>query len=1584
MLSTAPTTNRVRTRSESEISDKVTSTGLTQNEYNFKRGSNPEQPSTGCRVYLHNADVIVTNCFPSPPASPTTTSETPDDSCDVRSRDSGRPMSLSSVTSTLSSRTSRGSDYFSSASTGENGQVTSYRHGTFELLPDVREVVPRKTSQTFRLHDSVREEEEGSDDEAPELPPKTLKKENGVSKHLTLPRNTRFNPPTTKPNTVSVRDINKKLREVDHLSPVSTMAMLADPHLTYVDRIILELIETERMFVRALEDVLAGYILAIKNTPELPISAADVEVLFGNIKDIYVFNRGFLSYIENCERNPVKIAACFVSEDVSFTSYTEYCTSYPGSVAMLTRCMKIPTLADFFKNQQDSLRHSLPLGSYLLKPVQRILKYHLILQELVKYCKKDLEGYDIIERALSTMTYIAHHINEMKRKHEDAVHVQEIQSLLTNWRGDDLTTYGELAMEGQLKLQGAKNERLTFLFDKMILITKRREDGFLVCKVHIMCSDLMLLESIQNNPLRFLILPFDNYSPHNHGQQRKLQYTLTARSADEKKLWTHNIKRLIIKNHHAAIPIHAQRSILSLSPGEDGVQTNEWQPTKNSRFSNISMDENKTKATLSRFGSTISSSGLGIGVFPPKTRRRSDSSSKKSLHLKALKRRDEVTMSDDFSSDSVPNTPSGSNKPRFSFPVPRLGGSKHDSPPVPPKPKPALTKKAEPTPKYKDSVIYRRHKRRTSQPITFVEKRLSIKIDEAAEGKTELDPDDLDEFLNFSVENSRESVSWDIQIVEAVFERFKNQEPPVADVDPPPPISSTAVPLSVHKTQNKVLTSSESSENEDFSSSWTEKMRRRATTRPMRSNLNRTETQPAMQVMHKSDTETSFKQEQQDEEIKMRRISDGACDNFSVDANHLIHRKASNAEASEMLFSDDKPNPSVEESHDCTQQRSQAGDSLYRSNSANQNRRKYFERLKEIRDRRISKRILGVDGLAIPQGRVKNMITQHRVSINDQSLGARSPITPSPSISYKSSLSPTSPNTPGFSVKSPQKNNISENPFFTKWRETNETVPEKQKSPQSPPLVTSFHPPEQKVRFRRSTIRSLDLDSMRNSRFSSLTTASLPLDFTTSSSSGDDIFEEKSEVKLIKTMPTLLWRSYSQDHGSCTRRSRNLLLDDSEAFGASNSKTDPSYASNRRLSSPLDSKAFLSQKVGHIPENKNIMTDKLSEQVDHVWKDLETEHPVHTDTSTQDESSILSGKESSKSETSQQRNKKENKEKIVKRSISEEINSKLKDTVIDETETDKAAMESPVLNDISAKNKEFQANTLSMDKVTSKEDTANTKVTTPIHVDAKTTTPILNAPKTRGRHRARGNRQSSVESTAPNIVAKLTSQFNHLASPTKQQQRSKSVGAGKHLNKFRYTGFKPTTELKNKFEQNTTTQNLTKSTTTTTTMTSHQPIHHSSPAKTSHNHIPANKERYSEVPPSKLDSQTDSCDLPCTENKTVKIVSETKTKISPEKIDTETVAEKEMTDSSTVTNTTISHAVATSITLTTPTTTSTTSRTTLRLSNTSKIRSTPTEYYSHRYTSKYSPQKQASKNTPEESDSVDFISMFCRKIETTE
>ncbi|XP_058470770.1 pleckstrin homology domain-containing family G member 3 isoform X2 [Solea solea] len=333
--------------------------------------------------------------------------------------------------------------------------------------------------------------------------------------------------------------------DIPHIpdSPVVTDTMAPNPKLTYVDRVVMEIIETERMYVKDLRSIVEDYLAHIIDMSNLPIRPEQVCALFGNIEDIYEFNSELLQSLDMCEYDPVAIARCFVDKSEYFEIYTQYCTNYPNSVAALTDSMRNKTLAKFFRDRQAALKRSLPLGSFLLKPVQRILKYHLLLQEIAKHFDPDEEGYDVVQEAIDTMTGVAWYINDMKRKHEHAVRVQEIQSLLINWKGPDLTTYGELVLEGTFHVLRAKNTRTLFLFERMLLITKKRGEHY-VYKVDISCSTLMLLDSAKD-PLLFSVI---------HFKHPKQPHTVQAKSIEEKRVWAHHIKRLILENHNTIIP----------------------------------------------------------------------------------------------------------------------------------------------------------------------------------------------------------------------------------------------------------------------------------------------------------------------------------------------------------------------------------------------------------------------------------------------------------------------------------------------------------------------------------------------------------------------------------------------------------------------------------------------------------------------------------------------------------------------------------------------------------------------------------------------------------------------------------------------------------------------------------------------------------------------------------------------------------------------------------------------------------------------------------------------------------------------
>ncbi|CAI4225187.1 unnamed protein product [Auanema sp. JU1783] len=345
------------------------------------------------------------------------------------------------------------------------------------------------------------------------------------------------------------------------LSSSRRSALLNRGSLSQLDRIAIELLDTERSYVHDLHDVIQGYLnFLVDRREDLHITLDDISSLFGCIERIYSFNSRLYHQLDSAELDCVKMSRCFVESSGKFEDYISYCTNYHRMLGTLTNLQQQPQLSSALLDRQNALGHALPLSAYLLKPVQRILKYHLFLENMMKNLPNSLSADDkaVIRKAHEVMTSQAGRINDEKKKAEHSERVSQLQSAIQKWKLDEtsnLSTYGDLLLESSFKLAGSKTVRLLFLFEEMLLIVKQRNNSY-VCKDYIMSSNLMLNESIcAEDPLAFQVLSFDN---------PRTQYVFLANSMEQKRIWMTELKRMMLDHYGIAIPEKTKQLMLSM------------------------------------------------------------------------------------------------------------------------------------------------------------------------------------------------------------------------------------------------------------------------------------------------------------------------------------------------------------------------------------------------------------------------------------------------------------------------------------------------------------------------------------------------------------------------------------------------------------------------------------------------------------------------------------------------------------------------------------------------------------------------------------------------------------------------------------------------------------------------------------------------------------------------------------------------------------------------------------------------------------------------------------------------------------
>uniref|UniRef100_A0A672S9B4 non-specific serine/threonine protein kinase n=1 Tax=Sinocyclocheilus grahami TaxID=75366 RepID=A0A672S9B4_SINGR len=290
--------------------------------------------------------------------------------------------------------------------------------------------------------------------------------------------------------------------------------------------IIAELLQTEKAYVRDLHECLevsVSVLLILINMYLNIFAALPLALSIYVHQNLFIFLKELINY----EQLPEDVGHCFVTWADKFNIYVTYCKNKPDSSQLI-----LEHAGSFFDEIQK--RHGLAnsISSYLIKPVQRITKYQLLLKELLSCCE---EGKGEIKDGLEVMLSVPKRAN-------DAMHVSMLEGFDAN-----LDVQGELILQDTFQVWDPKSlirkgrDRHLFLFEISLVFSKEIKDSGrskYIYKNKLQTSELGVTEHVEGDPCKFALWVGRTPSSDN-------KTVLKASSIEVKQEWIKNIREVI-------------------------------------------------------------------------------------------------------------------------------------------------------------------------------------------------------------------------------------------------------------------------------------------------------------------------------------------------------------------------------------------------------------------------------------------------------------------------------------------------------------------------------------------------------------------------------------------------------------------------------------------------------------------------------------------------------------------------------------------------------------------------------------------------------------------------------------------------------------------------------------------------------------------------------------------------------------------------------------------------------------------------------------------------------------------------------
>eukprot|EP01113_Clastostelium_recurvatum_P049650 TRINITY_DN9237_c0_g1_i1.p1 TRINITY_DN9237_c0_g1~~TRINITY_DN9237_c0_g1_i1.p1 ORF type:complete len:701 (+),score=118.47 TRINITY_DN9237_c0_g1_i1:110-2212(+) len=245
-------------------------------------------------------------------------------------------------------------------------------------------------------------------------------------------------------------------------------------------KVIDELLQTERDYCSDLDFVVDEIMTPLSKV----LTKAELTSIFSNMQVIRNLNNTLL---HDLSLNPSSAGQIFQKFSAFFKSYARYCTDQPAAVTASQQIKNNNSEVErILKRSKENPRAgSLGLEDFLIKPVQRICKYPLLFQGLLRYTPETHPDHGPLSAALATMQGVALHVNEFSRESESMNRVVDIQNIISDLPFPLVTSSRRLCHEGFLLVRASDvpadkpwSNRQAWLFNDMLLLGRPPSNPF--------------------------------------------------------------------------------------------------------------------------------------------------------------------------------------------------------------------------------------------------------------------------------------------------------------------------------------------------------------------------------------------------------------------------------------------------------------------------------------------------------------------------------------------------------------------------------------------------------------------------------------------------------------------------------------------------------------------------------------------------------------------------------------------------------------------------------------------------------------------------------------------------------------------------------------------------------------------------------------------------------------------------------------------------------------------------------------------------------------------------------------------------